>query len=171
MKYQLKFPHIDNDETQIVLSVAKEHAREFNDIALQCIITHMDEPYVTCFVVDGDDPLDACNRKTVCDALRSVKALVDDFNKPIKLYTHYSFSELTLDDSDINEILQYINILVANDTTFKKVDGRYYFVKYTLDYDDVIKSTKKVLKDQKTLLKELYLKLLISKIMMIAVPR
>ena len=125
MKYHLKFPRIDNGETQIVLSVTKEHAREFNDIALQCIITNMNEPNVTCFVVDGDDPLDSCNRKTVCDTIRSVKALVDDFNKPIKLYTHYSFSELTLDDSDINEILQYINILVANGTTFKKVDSRF----------------------------------------------
>lgn len=128
MRYELKFPHIDNDEVQVLLSVTKECTKEFNDSDLACILTYMNESYTSCLVINGDDPLDEDNKKTVCDILRGVRALADDFNKPIKLCTNYSFDDINSTDTDNSEIFQYINILVANSTVYKKINNTFILI-------------------------------------------
>lgn len=128
MKYELKFPHIDNDETQVLISVKKECSKEFNDSDLVCILTYVNEPYTGCLVIDGDDPLDDNNKNAVCDILRAVRALADDFNKPIKLCTNYSLDDINSTDTDINEIFQYINTLVANGISYKKINNSFVLI-------------------------------------------
>jgi hypothetical protein len=121
MRYKLKFPHIDNDEIQVLISVTKECAKEFNDSDLACILAYVNEPYTTCLVISGDDPLDNDSKNAICDILRAVRALADDFNKQIKLCTNYSFDKIDYtDDKDISEIFQYINILVADNVSYKR---------------------------------------------------
>lgn len=129
MRYELKFPHIDNGEIQVLLSVTKECAKEFNDSDLMCILTYVNEQCVNCLVINGDDPLDNDNKENVCDILRAVRALADDFNKQIKLCTNYSFSNINCaDDKDISEILQYINILVADNAVYKKINNAFILI-------------------------------------------
>lgn len=129
MKYELKFPYIDNDEIQVLLSVDKEYKKEFNDSDLLCILTYVNEQCTSCLVINGNDPLDDSNKKTVCDITRAVKALIDDFNKPIKLCTSYSFDVINCtEDKDINEILQYINILVADNAIYKKINNTFILI-------------------------------------------
>ena len=129
MKYELKFPYIDNDEIQVLLSVTKEDAKEFNDSDLMCILTYVNESCVNCLVINGDDPLDDDSKENVCDILRAVRALADDFNKQIKLCTNYPFAIINYtDDKDISEILQYINILVADNIVYKKINNTFTLI-------------------------------------------
>jgi hypothetical protein len=129
MRYELKFPHIDNDEIQVLISVTKECAKEFNDSDLACILTYVNESYTTCLVISGDDPLDNDSKNAICDILRAVRALADDFNKQIKLCTNYPFDKIDYtDDKDISEIFQYINILVADNIAYKKINNTFTLI-------------------------------------------
>lgn len=126
MKCTLKFPDLENDSPCITLSVTPQDGIEFNDFTLTCILTYMNEGYTSCLVIKGDDPLDIDSRVPICDFIRTIKATVNDFNKPIKLITHYTYEDIIqFNDNTINEILDYINILIADNKFYTKVNSQF----------------------------------------------
>lgn len=126
MKCTLKFPDLENDNPCITLSVTPQNGIEFNDFTLTCILTYMNEGYTSCLVIKGNDPLDTDSRVPICDFIRTIKATVDDFNKPIKLITNYTYEDIMqLNDNTINEILDYINILIADNKFYTKVNNQF----------------------------------------------
>lgn len=124
MKYSLQFP-CNNGKPEVYLLIGNHYTRDFNDVALECIITHLNKTDTYKLVIkstDDDDLFDAKNIDSICSLCRTIKAVIDDFDKPIELHTKYSLDDLyNKDNIIILELLNYINLIVTNNCVYRRV--------------------------------------------------
>ena len=123
MKYSLQFPCNDS-KTEVYLLIGNHYTRNFNDVTLECIVSQLNKTDTTKLVIKStdDDLFDAKNVDSICSLCRTIKAVIDDFDKPIELHTKYSLNDLyNKDNIIILELLNYINLIVANNCVYRRV--------------------------------------------------
>lgn len=101
----------------------------FEDDAINEIYEDLKEDWCNGLTLSGGDPLFLKNRKSIRNLVLNIKNLYPD--KTIWCYTGYSFEELLEQkehDSDLNDILEHIDMLCDGKFVLKLADEKTKYV-------------------------------------------
>ena len=104
----IRFPDTADYNSIIVSLHLSKDGVEFNNKALETIVTYLEEEYCKGLTIEGDS-LSIENRRDVHDLVQTLRAVFGS-SKEIRLHTDFSISEVVaMKDLIVDEILRYVD--------------------------------------------------------------